>query len=79
MLFNKKLPGSLAGSKSSFTLTADADKGKIMQTAIGQGDTLVSPLHMVFCGRSHRQSGCCHGTVCGGSCGKMTVVYMVKN
>ena len=48
MLFNKKLPGSLAGSKSSFTLTADADKGKIMQTAIGQGDTLVSPLHMVF-------------------------------
>ena len=48
MLFNKKLPGSLAGSKSSFTLTADADKGKIMQTAIGQGDTLVTPLHMAL-------------------------------
>ena len=48
MLFNRKLPGSLAGSKSSFALTSDADKGKIMQTSIGQGDTLVSPLHMVF-------------------------------
>ena len=29
-------------------ITKDADKGKIMQTSIGQGDTLVSPLHMVF-------------------------------
>ena len=48
MLFNQKLPGTLSGSKSSFTLSKDADKGKIMQTSIGQGDTLVSPLHMVF-------------------------------
>lgn len=48
MLFNQKLPGSLAGSKSSFTLAKDADTGKIMQTSIGQGDTLVSPLHMAF-------------------------------
>lgn len=48
MLFNQQLPGNLSGAKSSFTLTAEDGSGKIMQTAIGQGDTLVSPLHMAI-------------------------------
>lgn len=48
MMFNQSLPGTLSGAKSSFTLTDDASTGKIMQTAIGQGDTTVTPLHMAM-------------------------------
>lgn len=48
MLFNQELPGSIAGNKSSFVLSADDGTGKTMQTAIGQGDTQVTPLHMAF-------------------------------
>lgn len=48
MLFNQALPGNIAGNKSSFVLSADDGTGKIMQTAIGQGDTQVTPLHMAW-------------------------------
>ena len=48
MMFNQELPGSLSSTVSRFTLTDDAGTGKIMQTAFGQGDTLVSPLHMAL-------------------------------
>lgn len=47
LLFNQKLP--LGGAKSStFTLNAKSGVPLTMQTAIGQGNTLVSPLHMAL-------------------------------
>ncbi len=57
LLFNTTLPGTLSGTKSSFTLSDDADTGKIMQTAIGQGDTTVTPLHMAFVAAAICQDG----------------------
>ncbi len=57
MLFNQTLPGSVAGNKSSFVLSEDDGTGKIMQTAIGQGDTLVSPLHMAIVAASIANDG----------------------
>lgn len=47
-LFNTALPTSLQHSVSSFTLGSDASYGEEMQTAIGQGETLVTPLHMAL-------------------------------
>jgi len=47
-LFNDTLPYELPFSKSSFVLSADASVEETMQTAIGQGETLVSPLHMAL-------------------------------
>ncbi len=47
LLFNKSLP--LKGSrKSSFTLDKNSPTALIMQTAMGQGNTLVSPLQMAL-------------------------------
>ncbi len=47
LLFNKKLP--LEDYQSSkFTLDRKAGTSMIMQTAIGQGKTLVSPVHMAL-------------------------------
>lgn len=47
LLFNKSLP--LKGSrKSSFTLDKDSPTALVMQTAMGQGNTLVSPLQMAL-------------------------------
>lgn len=44
--FNKYLPVNMASSKSSFTLQkAYSSTKEAMQTAIGQGKTLVTPLH----------------------------------
>lgn len=48
LLFNQSLPVGLASSKSRFSLQADASDSEIMATAIGQGNTLVSPLHMAL-------------------------------
>lgn len=45
MLFNTELPYPLAYNKSSFTLTETAPDWEILQTAIGQGTTELSPLH----------------------------------
>ncbi len=47
-LFNKTLPADIASSKSSFALSAKSSYGDQMTTAIGQGDTLVTPLHMAM-------------------------------
>lgn len=44
-LFNKSLPYTDASSTSRFYLDGKSDKGYIPQTAFGQGDTLITPLH----------------------------------
>lgn len=44
-LFNKDLPTQIPYSKSSFVLNGKSDKAEVPQTAIGQGDTQISPLH----------------------------------
>lgn len=48
LLFNKSLPTEFASSKSRFSLQPDAGDSAVMATAIGQGETLVSPLHMAL-------------------------------
>ena len=48
LLFNSKLPSVLPYSKSKFQLEKGDASYQIMMTAIGQGETLVSPYHMVL-------------------------------
>ncbi len=49
LLFNKALPANLGNtSVSRMTLDGDANDPLVMQTAIGQGQTMVSPLHMAM-------------------------------
>ncbi|MCC8060068.1 MAG: penicillin-binding protein 2 [Clostridiales bacterium] len=45
LLFNGSLPLEIAYSKSSFSLSAESSEWEVLQTAIGQGGTLMSPLH----------------------------------
>lgn len=48
-LFNKKIPSDISNiNKSQFTLKSSDSKALVMQTAIGQGTTLVTPLHMAL-------------------------------
>lgn len=47
-LFNQDLPTSLLYNKSSFVLDSKTDKGIIPQTMIGQGKTLITPLHLAL-------------------------------
>jgi peptidoglycan glycosyltransferase len=47
-LFNSELPLAFEYEKSSFSLDNDASDSTIMQTVIGQGTTLVSPMHMAM-------------------------------
>ncbi|MCR5624479.1 MAG: FtsW/RodA/SpoVE family cell cycle protein, partial [Lachnospiraceae bacterium] len=42
--FNKTIEGNIETADSKFTLSADANVDDIIQTSIGQGETLVSPL-----------------------------------
>ncbi len=44
-LFNTELPYPLVYEKSSFTLTDESPDWEVLQTAIGQGKTEMSPLH----------------------------------
>ena len=48
LLFNADLPVKLPYSKSSFILSEEADEAVVMQNAIGQGTTLVTPFHMAL-------------------------------
>ena len=45
LMFNETLPFPIAASKSSFTLSSVSGTDEIMQTAIGQGKTQISPAH----------------------------------
>lgn len=51
LLFNKELPVDLETSKSSFIIDGDSPADAIPQTAIGQGDTTITPIHnaMIMC------------------------------
>ncbi|MCR5701230.1 MAG: penicillin-binding protein 2 [Lachnospiraceae bacterium] len=44
-LYNKDLPYTGASATSRFYLDKDSNSGYVPQTAFGQGDTLVTPLH----------------------------------
>lgn len=49
LLFNTSLPTQLSNTKKSrFTITDESEDFDAAQTAIGQGDTTVSPLHMAM-------------------------------
>ncbi len=48
LLFNKKLPSDLASSKSTFALEEGDGAAAEMMTAMGQGQTQVSPYHMAL-------------------------------
>ena len=48
LLFDSDLPLALPYSKSSFRLKASDSEALRMMTAIGQGDTLVTPMHMAM-------------------------------
>lgn len=47
-LFNTSLPTGMQHSESVFKLNKSSSYGEQMTTAIGQGDTLVTPLHMAL-------------------------------
>ena len=46
--FNKSLPTDMQHSTSQFVLDGDSSYGEVMTTSIGQGDTLMTPLHMAL-------------------------------
>ena len=49
LLFQKELPTkSLPAKESTFMLSENDSDGSVMQTAIGQGQTLVTPMHMAL-------------------------------
>ncbi len=56
-LFNQDLNFDLAYNKSSFVLNNDSPIDEIMQTYIGQGKTLVTPLHIALIGCSLANNG----------------------
>ncbi|MCR5747229.1 MAG: hypothetical protein K6G03_05935 [Lachnospiraceae bacterium] len=47
-LFGRVLPTDLEYNRSKFSLNSASDSKQIMQTAIGQGSTLVTPLHIAL-------------------------------
>ena len=47
-LFNTSLPGAYGATQSQFVLNGDSGTFEIMQTAFGQGSTLVTPYHMAL-------------------------------
>lgn len=48
LLFNTTLPTTYESSQSSFVLTEEDSASTVMETAIGQGKTLVTPYHMAL-------------------------------
>jgi len=48
LYFNKELPSQLSSSVSAFVLDGMDSEGAIAMTAMGQGETMVSPMHMAL-------------------------------
>lgn len=44
-MFNEELPGEFSCAQSSFVLSGTSQRSEVPQTAIGQGDTQISPFH----------------------------------
>ena len=51
LYFNQPLPGALRTNTSRVSMGVDTEDGAMLQSAIGQGETLITPLHlcMVTC------------------------------
>ena len=45
LLFNEDIDYQFEYKKSSFNLSSKSDNGEVVQTVIGQGKTMISPLH----------------------------------
>ncbi|WP_090172602.1 peptidoglycan D,D-transpeptidase FtsI family protein [Eubacterium oxidoreducens] len=57
MLFNQKIDFTLSTVASSFSYEKSDGDAMLMQTAIGQGETLVTPLHMALIAASIANDG----------------------
>lgn len=57
-LYNGTIPGSYGCAKSRFTLNGNSDNNVTAQTAVGQGETLVSPLHNALIAATIANGGC---------------------
>ena len=57
LLFNEKLPIEIEYNKSEFNLSNESTTFDIMQTSIGQGTTLVTPIHMAMIASSIANNG----------------------
>ena len=57
LLFGKNLPLPYASNQSSFVLDTKSDADQVAQTAIGQGETLVTPMHMAMITAAIANSG----------------------
>lgn len=57
LLFNSDLPLSIAYSSSSYVMGNDADLWERLQTSIGQGKTLVTPMHNAMLAASIANGG----------------------
>lgn len=59
LLFNSELKMSIPYNKSSFTLSASDDSDTVMQTAIGQGKTQITPIHLNMITSAIANKGIC--------------------
>lgn len=57
LLFNEKLPLDIEYKKSQFVLKTDASDWDIAQTAFGQGQTLITPMHLAMLGMTIANDG----------------------
>ncbi len=48
LLFNRALPIEMDYKRSSFRLNSSSDTEEVLQTAIGQGKTLITPMHLAL-------------------------------
>lgn len=48
LMFGQKLPGDFESSISTFSADSSSSDSMVMETSIGQGETLMTPLHMLL-------------------------------
>lgn len=57
LLFNSELPLSMEYNKSQFVLNSESSSWDIAQTAFGQGQTLITPMHLAMIGNAIANDG----------------------